>query len=44
MVLRSAVCLFVLLFLHSTALAEKRIALVIGNSVYQNTPKLAKVP
>jgi uncharacterized caspase-like protein len=41
MVLRSAVCLFVLLFLYSTALAEKRIALVIGNSAYQNTPKLA---
>jgi uncharacterized caspase-like protein len=34
MVLRSAVCLLALLFLHSAALAEKRMALLIGNEGY----------
>src|SRR5262249_5341026 len=34
MVLRSAVCLLALLFLHSAALAEKRMGLLIGNEGY----------
>ena len=34
MVLRSAVCLLTLLLLHASALAEKRIALLIGNEAY----------
>ena len=34
MVLRSAVCLLALLILHSAALAEKRMALLIGNEGY----------
>src|SRR5215813_1634545 len=34
MVLRSAVCLLILLLLHSAALAEKRMALLIGNEGY----------
>ena len=33
-VLRSAVCLLTLLLLHSAALAEKRVALLIGNEAY----------
>jgi hypothetical protein len=38
--LRSALCLLVLLFFHSAALGEKRIALVIGNGTYANVAKL----
>ena len=38
--LRSALSLLVLLFFHSAALAEKRIALVIGNGTYANVAKL----
>jgi uncharacterized caspase-like protein len=34
MVLRSALCLLTFLLLHSPALAEKRIALLIGNKAY----------
>src|SRR5262245_2734826 len=34
MLLRSAICLLYLLLLHSSALAEKRIALLIGNQGY----------
>src|SRR5262249_54339811 len=34
MVLRSAVCILFLVLLHSAALAEKRIALLIGNEAY----------
>jgi uncharacterized caspase-like protein len=34
MVLRSTVCLLTLLLLHSAALAEKRMALLIGNEGY----------
>jgi len=34
MVLRSAVCFLALLFLHSAALTEKRMALLIGNEGY----------
>jgi hypothetical protein len=34
MVLRSAICLLFLVLLHSGALAEKRIALLIGNEGY----------
>lgn len=35
MVLRSALCLLTFLLLHSAALAEKRIALLIGNQAYK---------
>jgi uncharacterized caspase-like protein len=39
---RFAFVLLLCLLLHSSgALAEKRVALVIGNSAYQHTPKLA---
>jgi uncharacterized caspase-like protein len=41
MLLRLEICLLFLLFLGSDALAEKRVALVIGNSAYEHTPKLA---
>ena len=34
MLLRSAICLVFLLLPHSVALAEKRVALVIGNGAY----------
>ena len=38
---RAATALLLLLLVPSTALAQKRVALVIGNSAYQHTPKLA---
>jgi uncharacterized caspase-like protein len=41
MLLRSAIGLLFLLLMVSGALAEKRVALVIGNSAYQHTPKLS---
>ena len=39
--LRAAVALLMCALLSSAAMAQKRVALVIGNSAYQRTPKLA---
>ena len=38
--LRAVVAVLLLIVLPSVAHAEKRVALVIGNAVYQNVPRL----